>query len=165
MYVVDSGASLHPTEKSYLFPHEKKTIRKTTHDLEIQTANGIVRSVNEAKVFIQELSTCLNVKLVDDSPSALSLGRLCDELEIFLLLARKKTSACCTDNVVPLVAVTQQTGTPSVPAKENPVPDTEVEESMHKLLERFPESVTDNYAVFVRTSPLLKKRRRWGRRC
>ena len=44
MHIVDPGASLHMTEASSLSPQEKKTIRKTKCDLEIQTASGIVRS-------------------------------------------------------------------------------------------------------------------------
>ena len=58
----------------------------------------------------QELGTRLCVKWVEDSPSVLSLGRLCDEWEVFLLLATrrkpptqtkgKKTILCCTDNFV-----------------------------------------------------------------
>ena len=49
-------------------------------DSGIQTANGIVRSTQEDKVYIQEPGTYLHAKLVDDSPLGLSLGRLCDEL-------------------------------------------------------------------------------------
>ena len=38
-----------------LSPQEKKIIRQTTHDLEIPTANGIVRSTIEAWDHVQEL--------------------------------------------------------------------------------------------------------------
>ena len=39
------------------------------------------RSTKDASVHIQELGSYLCVKLVEDSLSVLSLGRLCDELE------------------------------------------------------------------------------------
>ena len=60
-------------------PQEKKTPRQTKTHLENPTANGIVRSTKEARVYIQEIGTHIDVKLVQQSLSGLSLGRLCDE--------------------------------------------------------------------------------------
>ena len=50
-------------------------------NLKIIAASDIVRSTNEAKIYIEELGTFLCVKSVEDSPSVLSLGRLCDEVD------------------------------------------------------------------------------------
>ena len=80
MRIVNCRAYLHMMVKSSLIGQERKNIRNREDNLEIQTANGIVRSTKEAKVFIQELGTYFYAKLVEDYPSVLSLGRLCDEL-------------------------------------------------------------------------------------
>ena len=66
----------------------RRTIRNTIHNLEIETANGTVRSAKEARVYIQELGTHLYMKLVEDSVS------------VFFFRS--------TDISVPLVAVIQQ---------------------------------------------------------
>ena len=61
--------------ESSVTSQERQSIRKTKSYLEIRTANVVVRSTKDAKVYFQELGTYSYVKLVEDSPSALSLGR------------------------------------------------------------------------------------------
>ena len=89
----------------------RKNIRKP------EAASGIFRSTKDPKVYTQELGTYSYVKLVEHFPSALSWGRLCDELgcsyswqpgENSQETKGTKTITCCTDNFVPLVAVTKQ---------------------------------------------------------
>ena len=41
----------------------------------------------EARVYLQELDTHLHVKWLEDSPSVLSLGRLCDDFIVFIVLS------------------------------------------------------------------------------
>ena len=89
MYIVDSGASLLLMGKVPSMPR-KENIRNIKDYWKIQTANGIVRSTKEAKVHIQKLGTYLYVKLVEDFPSALSLGRLCDEFGYSYSWTRRK---------------------------------------------------------------------------
>ena len=60
MFIANSGASLH-------------TMRESSLTSQMHTASGIVRSANVAKIYIQELGTYLHVKLVEDSPSVLSV--------------------------------------------------------------------------------------------
>ena len=64
------------------------------------------------------------------------------------------------ENFVPLVAVGQQKVTPCIryePARGDPVPDTEVKETMLTLLEPFYDSLTDADTVLVsRTRPAEK---------
>ena len=55
VYMVDSGALLHMMGLSSLNHKEKKTIRQSNTTRDIQTANGIVVSDTEAKVYIKEL--------------------------------------------------------------------------------------------------------------
>ena len=115
--------SVHIMEESFLFsPQETFSTRQIQTCLEVQTANGVVQSTKEARVFyIQELGTHLYDKFVEVSHSVLSHGRLCDELEYSnswqpvgnpMLMKGKKIITCCTDNFVPLVAVTQQKAAP-----------------------------------------------------
>ena len=73
--IVDSSASLH-TEGRKVISRRKKNIRQTQNNLEIQTANGIVRCTKKARINIQELGNYLHVKLVEDSPSEVSLTRI-----------------------------------------------------------------------------------------
>ena len=59
VYIVDSGASLHMMGLLSLSKKEKKTVRQSSTILDIQTANGIVVSDTQAKVYIQELGAHL----------------------------------------------------------------------------------------------------------
>ena len=115
--MVDSGASLHMMRLSSLNHKEKKTSRQSNTIRDIQTANGIVVSDTEAKVYIKELSAYQGVDLVKDSPAVLSLGSLCDEHgcsyswfpgETPRWSRGKKVIECSIENFVPAVAVTQQ---------------------------------------------------------
>ena len=59
MYIVDSGASLHIIGKVFLSVSHRRNEQpydKPTNDhLEVQAATGIVRSTEEARVYVQEL--------------------------------------------------------------------------------------------------------------
>ena len=85
---------------------------------EIQTANGIVRSTKE------ELGTSLNVKFVDDSLSVLSPRQLFERQEGHHVLYRQFRSSHRGHSAESLSI--KQAG----PAKGNPVPDEEVEETV-----------------------------------
>ena len=160
MFFVDSGVCLRMMG-NVLSLSAGQTIRQTKNDLEIQTGNGIVRSTKEANAYIQDLDTHLYAKLVEDSPSLLSLGRVCDELGCSfswqpggnLTPTKGKTViTCCTVNFVPFVAVTQQKAIPFIwhdPDMRNPVQEKKVGETMFALLELFSESLIDDDAVSV----------------
>ena len=75
MYIVDSGAALHMMAASSLSAGKEDH----TEDQKLPgdpNREGTIRSTEEARVDIQELGTYLYVKLVDEFPSVLSLGRL-----------------------------------------------------------------------------------------
>ena len=76
---IDSGASIH-MEISSLTASENTTERTSECTLR-QTADGLVEAFTKAPVLIKELGIQLRVYLVEDSPSVLSLGRLCNEVE------------------------------------------------------------------------------------
>ena len=80
MYFVDSGASSLLVGLSSLNHKVKKTIRQSSEGLDIQAASGIVVSDTQTKVYIEGLGAYQWLHLMKDSPSVLSLGRLCNEL-------------------------------------------------------------------------------------
>ena len=43
------------------------------------TANGEVQTHEEATVYVKELDIFLTMKVLEDTPAVLSLGKLCDE--------------------------------------------------------------------------------------
>ena len=43
------------------------------------TANGEVQTHDEATVYVKELDIFLTMKVLDNTPAVLSLGKLCDE--------------------------------------------------------------------------------------
>ena len=59
---------------SSLTPKEKNTIRNTNKVRVTKTANSVVESNTEVKVFIQELGAFVYSKLVDDFMCILSGG-------------------------------------------------------------------------------------------
>ena len=80
VYKVDCGASVHMMGVSSPTHKEKKTIRQACGILDLLTANGIVVSDTQAKVYIKELGACLWIHLVNDSLSVPPFGRQCSEL-------------------------------------------------------------------------------------
>ena len=45
----------------------------------VGTANGEVHTKEEATVYVKELDLLVTVKLLDDTPAVLSLGKLCQD--------------------------------------------------------------------------------------
>ena len=121
-------------------------------------------------VFTSTSSASFSHEVGGNSLSVQSLGRRCDELGYSCswqtggnptLTNGERTIKCCTDNFVPLVAVTQQIATPSVrhdPAIGNPVPGNEVKGIMLKLLVPFSDSFIDDAVLVRNNSPLARKR-------
>ena len=100
---------MHITGIFALTPKAKRTIRKTSKHLEIETAIGVVHSATETKVYVQELGASIYRKLVDNYSSVLLLGPLCNELvcsylwrpgENPMLTKGEITIECCVDNIV-----------------------------------------------------------------
>ena len=110
---------------SSLTPKEKHTIRSTNNVRVRKTANSLMESNTEAKVFLRsrtERTSCS--KLVDDSMSIIFLGRLVDEMGCTFSweLGQKPSSRrgqyviqCHLQKINPLVAVTKRTSN-SAPA-------------------------------------------------
>ena len=78
-FVVDSGASMHMISKKDLSEAEMETLTKSCSLTIVITANGEVQTHEEATVYVKELDIFLTMKVLEDTPAVLSLGKLCDE--------------------------------------------------------------------------------------
>ena len=78
-FVVDSGASMHMISKKDLRDAEMDTLTKSCSPTIVITANGEVQTHEGAIVYVKELDIFLTMKVLDNTPAVLSVGKLCDE--------------------------------------------------------------------------------------
>ena len=78
-FVVDSGASMHIISKKDLSNAEMDILTKSCSPTIVITANGEVQTHEEAIVYVKELDIFLTMKVLENTPAVLSLGKLCDE--------------------------------------------------------------------------------------
>ena len=78
-FVVDSGATTHMISKKDLGDAEMDTLTKSCSPTIVLTANGEVQTLEEATVSVKELGIFLTMKVLENTPAVLSLGKLCDE--------------------------------------------------------------------------------------
>ena len=78
-FVVDSGASMHMIRKKDLNSAELEIVTTLRSPTIVITANGEVQTHEEATVCDKELDIFLTMKLLEDTPAVLSLGKLCGE--------------------------------------------------------------------------------------
>ena len=111
-FVVDSGASMHMISKKDLSDAEMDTLTKSCSPTIVITANVEVQTHEEATVYVKELNIFLNVKVLENTPAVLSLGKLCDEngYSYEWINAQKQhliengiRIQCNTENFVPIV--------------------------------------------------------------
>ena len=57
------------------------------------TANGEVQTYEEARVYVKELDIFLTMKVFENTPAVLSLGKLCDENGYSYDWKRSKTTS------------------------------------------------------------------------
>ena len=81
-FVVDSGASMHMISKKDLSKAEMDTLTMSCSPTIVITANGEVQTHEEAIVYVKELDIFLTMKVLENTPAVLSLGKLCDETDI-----------------------------------------------------------------------------------
>ena len=70
---------MHTISKKDLNSTELETLTKSKSPTTVITANGEVQTHEEATVYVKELDTFLTMKVIEDTPAVLSLGKLCDE--------------------------------------------------------------------------------------
>ena len=76
---MDSGASSHMISKKDLSKAEMDTLTKSCSLTIVITANGEVQTHEEAIVYVIELDIFLTMKVLENTPAVLSIGKLCDE--------------------------------------------------------------------------------------
>ena len=111
-FVVDSGASMHMISKKELSEAEMDTLTKSCSPTIVITANGEVQTQEEAIVYVKELDIFLTMKVLENTPAVLSLGKLCDENGYSYewingqkphLIKNGIRIICNTENFVPIV--------------------------------------------------------------
>ena len=110
--VVDSGASVQMISKKDLSDAEMDTLTKSCSPTIVITANGEVQTHEEATVYVKELDIFLTMKVLENTPAVLSLGKLCDENGYSYewingqkphLIKNGIRIPCNTENFVPIV--------------------------------------------------------------
>ena len=111
-FVVDSGASMHMISKNDLSDAEMVSLTKSWSPTIVITANGEVLTHEEATVYVKELDIFLTLKVHENTPAVLSLGKLCDENGYSCewingqkphLIKNGIRIQCNTENFVPIV--------------------------------------------------------------
>ena len=78
-FVVDSGDSMHMISEKDLNSAELETMTTPRSPTTVMTANDEVRTNKEATENIKQLDLLVTVKLLQETPAVLSLGKLCEE--------------------------------------------------------------------------------------
>ena len=78
-FVVDFGASMHMISIKDLNSAELETVTTWRSPTTVIAADGEVQTHEEATVCVKELDIYLTMKVLDDTPAVLSLGKFCDE--------------------------------------------------------------------------------------
>ena len=103
---------MHMISKKDLNSDEMDTLTKSCSPTIVITANVEVQTHEEATLYIKELDTFLTMKVLENTPAVLSLGKLCDEHEYSYewingqkphLIKKGFLIQCNTENFVPIV--------------------------------------------------------------
>ena len=70
---------MHMISEKDLSDAEMDTLTKSCSPTIVITANGEVQTHEEATVYIKELDIFLTMKVLENTPAVLPLGKLCDE--------------------------------------------------------------------------------------
>ena len=68
-FVVDSGASMHMVSKRDLNSAELETMRTSSGPMTVMTADGEVRTNNEAMVYVKQSDLFVTVMLLQETPA------------------------------------------------------------------------------------------------
>ena len=100
---------MHTISKKDLNSAEMDTLTKSCSPTIVITANGEVQTHEEATVYVKELDIFLTMKVLENTPAVLSLGKLCDENGYSYewinghLIKNGIRIPCNTENFVPIV--------------------------------------------------------------
>ena len=103
---------MHMISKKDLSEAEMDTLTKSCSPTIVITVNGEVQTHEEAIVYVKELDIFFTMKVLENTPAVLSLGKLCDENGYFYewingqkphLIKNGIRIFCNTENFVPIV--------------------------------------------------------------
>ena len=144
-FVVDSGASMHMISKKDLNSDELETVTTSISPTTVITANGDVQTNEETTVYVRELDIFLTMKLLQNTPAVLSLGKLCDEHGYSYewingqkphLIKNGIRIQCNTENFVPVVVPGLSTSSSSSLPSSTPTTSSTVSSENVKRQER-----------------------------
>ena len=102
---------MHMISKKDLSNAEMDTLTKSCSPTTVITASGEVQTNEEAIVYVKELDIFLTMKVLENTPAVLSLGKLCDENGYSYewingqkphLIKNGIRTQCDTENLVPI---------------------------------------------------------------
>ena len=70
---------MHILRRKDLKSAEMETESVSISPTRVVTANGDVHAKEDATVYVKKLDFCVTVKLLEDTPAVLSLGKLCED--------------------------------------------------------------------------------------
>ena len=70
---------MHMISKKVLNDAKRDSLMKSCRPTIVITANGEGQTHEEATVYVKELDILLTMKVLENTPAVLSLGKLCDE--------------------------------------------------------------------------------------
>ena len=100
---------MHMISKKDLNSAEVETVTTSRSPTTVITANGEVQTHEEATVCVKELDIFLTMKVLDNTPAVLSLGKLCDILTNGSMVKKPHLIKdgiripCNTENFAPIV--------------------------------------------------------------
>ena len=131
---------MHMISKKDLNSAELETVTTSRSPTAFVTANGEVQTHEEATVYVKELDIFLTMKVLEDTPAVLSLGKLCDEHGYSYewingqkphLIKNGIRIQCNTENLVPIVVPGLSTSSSSSSSTSPPMtPSTVSSESV-----------------------------------
>ena len=70
---------MHIISRKDFNPAELDTVKVLKNPTTVVAANGEVQTKEEATVYVKELDFFVTVKLLEDTPAVLSLGKFCED--------------------------------------------------------------------------------------
>ena len=119
---------MHMLSRNDLNAAELETVRISKNPTTVVAANGEVRT-NETTVCVRELNLFVTVKLLEDTPAVLSLGKLCEDHGYSdewssgqkpHLIKHGRRIQCKTENYAPIVVPGLATGSSSSSTSTSP---------------------------------------------
>ena len=120
---------MHIISRKDFNPAELDTVKVLKNPTTVVTANGEVQAKEEATVYVKELDFFVTIKLLEDTPAVLSLGKLCEDHGYNYhwtsgqkpqLIKNGRKTECNTANYVPFVVSGLSTSSSSSSSPTSP---------------------------------------------